>query len=39
MKLTCNRDNVGAMKMYKNKGFTETGAEDEDEIELAMTVK
>ena len=32
--LTCSREN--AMKLYKNKGFRETGAEDEDEIELSM---
>ena len=37
--LTCNKDNAKAMKLYKSKGFTETGAEDEDEIELSLTLK
>ena len=37
--LTCNRDNIQALKLYKSKGFTETGAEDEDEIELSWTLK
>ena len=34
--LTCNKDNVRALQMYKKKGFRETGEEDEDEIELSM---
>ena len=37
--LTCNKDNDIARKLYESKGFTATGNEDEDEIELAMTVK
>ena len=37
--LTCNKDNIQALNLYKNKGFTETGAEDEDEIELSLTMK
>ena len=37
--LTCNKDNAKALNMYKNKGFAETGAEDDGEIELAVTVK
>ena len=37
--LTCNRDNIQALKLYKSKGFIETGAEDEDEIELSWTLK
>ena len=37
--LTCNRDNIQALKLYKSKSFTETGAEDEDEIELSLTLK
>lgn len=37
--LTCNRDNPQALHLYKSKGFTETGAEDEDEIELSMMVQ
>ena len=36
--LTCNRDNHGAQRLYERKGFRATGAEDEDEIELAMTL-
>ena len=36
--LTCNRDNVLALKIYKNKGFKETGATDEEEIELSLVV-
>jgi len=35
--LTCNKDNTHAMSMYKSRGFTETGTEDEDEIELSLT--
>ena len=34
--LTCNKDNFGALKLYLKMGFTETGVEDEDEIELSM---
>lgn len=37
--LTCNKDNPVARKLYENKGFTATGVEDEDEIELVMTVE
>ena len=37
--LTCNRNNTVARKLYESKGFSATGAEDEDEIELAMTVE
>jgi diamine N-acetyltransferase len=37
--LTCNKDNIGAMKIYKSKGFAETGEEDEDEIELSLNLK
>ncbi len=36
--LTCNKDNLVAMRLYEKKGFVATGIEDEDEIELAMTV-
>lgn len=36
--LTCNKNNPIARKLYESKGFSATGAEDEDEIELAMTV-
>ena len=34
--LTCNPENVQAIRLYKNRGFAETGAEDEDEIELSL---
>ena len=37
--LTCNKNNPTARKLYEKKGFSPTGYEDEDEIELAMTVK
>ena len=37
--LTCGKTNTIARKMYESKGFSATGYEDEDEIELAMTVK
>lgn len=36
--LTCNKNNPIARKLYESKGFSAPGAEDEDEIELAMTV-
>ena len=38
-KLTCNKCNSIAKKLYESRGFSETGNEDEDEIELAMTVR
>ena len=37
--LTCNRDNTFARKLYEKKGFLPTGVEDEDEIELVMTIR
>ena len=36
--LTCNEENTQALNLYKRKGFTETGAADEDEIELALLI-
>ena len=36
--LTCRKDNLHALNLYKSKGFTETGAVDGDEIELSMTL-
>ena len=36
--LTCNKDNHIAMKLYENMGFSATGNEDEDEIELMLSV-
>ena len=35
--LTCNKKNPAARKLYERKGFSATGNEDEDEIELTMT--
>ena len=36
--LTCNKEDPAAMKLYERKGFLPTGAEDEDEIEMALTL-
>ena len=36
--LTCNRDNVIARSLYEKKGFRATGIEEEDEIEMVLTV-
>ena len=36
--LTCNRHNACALALYTQLGFALTGTEDEDEVELAMTV-
>ncbi len=35
--LTCHRENAAAMALYASFGFEPTGAEDEDEIELARS--
>ena len=37
--LTCNKNNLTAKKLYESKGFAATGIEDEDEIELVLTLK
>lgn len=37
--LTCNRDNVGALHLYKSRGFAETGTVCEDEIGLSRTIQ
>ena len=37
--LTCNRNNPIARQLYERKGFSATGIEDEDEIELVMTIR
>ena len=37
--LTCNKDNSAARKLYESKGFSATGAEDEDEVELALMIE
>lgn len=34
--LTCHKENAAALKLYRNLGFTETGNDDGDEIELAL---
>lgn len=34
--LTCHKENVHALHLYKSKGFTESGVEDENEIELSL---
>lgn len=36
--LTCNKDNSVARKLYARKGFFATGVEDEDEIEMVLTI-
>ena len=36
--LTCNKENPKALGLYKSRGFQETGNEDDDEIELALTL-
>ena len=36
--LTCNKSNPVAEKLYESKGFSATGAEDEDEIELVLMI-
>ena len=36
--LTCSKKNPAARKLYESKGFSATGNEDEDEIELALTL-
>jgi|GEM_PF-92358 len=36
--LTCNKDNEAALGLYHSMGFRETGAADDDEIELSMTI-
>ena len=37
--LTCNKNNSAARKLYENKGFSATGVEDEDEIELVLMIE
>ncbi len=36
--LTGNKDNPAALNLYKSFGFELTGGEDDDEVELALTV-
>ncbi len=37
--LTCKRENAVARKLYESRGFTPTGVEDEDEIEMVLTLR
>lgn len=37
--LTCNKNNPTAKRLYESKGFSATGAEDDDEIELVITAE
>ena len=34
-----NRKNAAALSLYMSMGFSETGAGDEDETELALTLR
>ena len=36
--LTCHRENERALRLYRRAGFVETGAQDEDEIELSQNL-
>ena len=37
--LTCNKNNSNALALYTHMGFELTGTEDEDEVELALTIE
>ena len=37
--LTCHRDNLHALHLYKSKGFAETGAVYDEEIELSLMLQ
>ena len=37
--LTCNKDNAHALNLYKRKGFKESGAVYDDEIELTLMMQ
>lgn len=37
--LTCNMNNPAARKLYESKGFTATGIEDDNEIELVLLIE
>ena len=37
--LTCNKNNPVARRLYESRGFQPTSAEDEDEIELTLTLE
>ena len=36
--LTCNKKNPVARKLYESKGFTATGIEEDDEIEMVLHI-
>ena len=36
--LTCHRENAPALALYRSMGFAPTGQQDEDELELALTL-
>jgi len=37
--LTCHQNNAAALRLYRNKGFCETGAVYDDEIELSLMLQ
>ena len=37
--LTCNKNNPIARRLYESKGFSATGVEDEDEMELVLMIE
>ena len=37
--LTCNKNNSIAKRLYESKGFSATGVEGEDEIELVLMIE
>ena len=37
--LTCNKNNSIAKRLYESKGFSASGVEDEDEVELVLTIE
>ena len=37
--LTCNKDNSTARRLYESRGFSASGHEDEDEIELVLMIR
>ena len=37
--LTCNKTNSAAKRLYESIGFSAAGVEDEDEVELVLTIE